>query len=454
MCSLPTPTPTPSEPSLTIAKTASAGTLTRGGTGTFTLTVTNSGDGATNGTTVTVTDTLPTGLTPTAASGTGWTCSVSSQTVTCTRTDALSTSASYAAITVAATVASDAGASLTNTASVSGGGDSTAATGSVTVATSAPALPSLTVAKTASAATLTRGSTGSFTLTVTNSGNTATNGQMVYVTDELPTGLTPTTASGTGWACTVMGQAVGCTRIDALSASASYAAIAVAVTVASDAGASLTNTASVVGGGDGSYASASVTVSTAATCANGGACILGNIGPGGGLVFLISGGLRYEMAPKTWVNIAAGRHTADETISLQWCNDQLSDVTGAVGTEVGTGSANTTAVDAACTSGAGQSAADYSANGLSDWFLPSQDELNAMCNYSRTWTGAPSTLACTGAQNGAFAAGTYGFASDDYWSSSQLSSLALAVWYRALSDGSDLVGTKGNSFRVRPVRAF
>ena len=178
----------------------------------------------------------------------------------------------------------------------------------------------------------------------------------------------------------------------------------------------------------------------------GGACILGDIGPGGGLVFLISGGLRYEMAPKTW--------GANETTGIAWCNTTNSDVAGAVGTAVGTGSANTTAIDAACTNGAGQSAADYSANGLSDWFLPSLDELNAMCNYSRTWTGTPSTLACTGAQNGAFAAGTYGFASDNYWSSSQNSDITLAAWYRFLSDGSDLIGTKGNSWRVRPVRAF
>ena len=183
---------------------------------------------------------------------------------------------------------------------------------------------------------------------------------------------------------------------------------------------------------------------TAATCAMGGACILGDIGPGGGLVFLISGELRYEMAPKTW--------GANETTDIQWCNTSTSVTTS---TAVGTGSANTTAMLALpCTSGAGVSARAYRGGGLTDWFLPSQDELNAMCNYSRTWTGTPSTLACTGAQNGAFAAGTYGFASDNYWSSSQHPIITSGVWYRFLSDGSDLMGTKGNSFRVRPVRAF
>ena len=185
------------------------------------------------------------------------------------------------------------------------------------------------------------------------------------------------------------------------------------------------------------------------SCATGGPCVLGDIGPGGGLVFLISGGLRYEMAPKTWSG-----SSSDDTPLLTWCSDTSSDITGARGTAVGTGSANTTAMLALpCTSGAGVSARAYRGGGLTDWCLPSKDELNAMCNYSRTWTGTPSTGACTGAQNGPFAAGTYGFASDIYWSSSQDD-----AWKgRDQSLGSGAAGLpdfKSNSFRVRPVRAF
>ena len=176
---------------------------------------------------------------------------------------------------------------------------------------------------------------------------------------------------------------------------------------------------------------------------------LGDTGPGGGLVFLISGGLTYEMAPKTW--------GANETTGIEWCNNTSSDVTGAVGTAVGTGSANTTAIDAACTSGAGQSAADYSANGLSDWFLPSKDELNAMCYYSRNLTASPDpTVSCYGVagttQNGTFAAGTYGFASVYYWSSSQFSSNDARDQF--FDNGYRNLGTKANALRVRPVRAF
>jgi len=71
--------------------------------------------------TITLTDTLPTGLTATAISGTGWTCTLA--TLTCTRSDSLAGFASYPDITVTVTVAPDAPLSLTNSATVSGGGE-------------------------------------------------------------------------------------------------------------------------------------------------------------------------------------------------------------------------------------------------------------------------------------------------------------------------------------------
>ncbi|MBW4578744.1 MAG: DUF11 domain-containing protein [Tildeniella nuda ZEHNDER 1965/U140] len=111
----------PNTPDETIAK-AHTGNFTQGSTGTYTITVTNSGGIASSGT-VTVTDTLPAGLTPTAASGTGWTCSIAGQTATCTRSDALAALASYPVVTLTVSVAANAPASVTNTATVSGGSD-------------------------------------------------------------------------------------------------------------------------------------------------------------------------------------------------------------------------------------------------------------------------------------------------------------------------------------------
>jgi hypothetical protein len=70
-----------------------------------------------------VTDSLPTGLTATAITGTGWTCTLA--TLTCTRSDALASNASYPVITLTVNVASNAPATMINTATGSGGGDAT-----------------------------------------------------------------------------------------------------------------------------------------------------------------------------------------------------------------------------------------------------------------------------------------------------------------------------------------
>jgi hypothetical protein len=70
---------------------------------------------------VTVTDALPAGLTATGISGDGWTADLNS--LTCTRTDALPAGQAYPLITVTVAVATNAPANVTNTAAVSGGGE-------------------------------------------------------------------------------------------------------------------------------------------------------------------------------------------------------------------------------------------------------------------------------------------------------------------------------------------
>jgi uncharacterized repeat protein (TIGR01451 family) len=105
---------------LTIAKSHN-GDFTQGQIGAqYTITVSNAGDGPTSGT-VTMVDTLPAGLTATAISGTGWTCDLG--TLTCTRSNALAAGTSYPDITLTVDVAANAPASVTNTATVSGGGE-------------------------------------------------------------------------------------------------------------------------------------------------------------------------------------------------------------------------------------------------------------------------------------------------------------------------------------------
>ena len=97
-----------------------AGNFTVGQTGVYQIAIQNPAFARTNGS-VTVTDTLPAGLTATSISGSGWTCTLS--TLTCTRSDALGNNASYPTITIAVNVAGSLSPStIINRASVSSGG--------------------------------------------------------------------------------------------------------------------------------------------------------------------------------------------------------------------------------------------------------------------------------------------------------------------------------------------
>jgi uncharacterized repeat protein (TIGR01451 family) len=107
-------------PDLTLAL-SHAGDFTAGDTGrTYTILATNSGNTPTTSAPASVTDTLPAGLTATAIAGTGWTCVL--QTLTCTRSNVLTAGASYPPITLTTDVAAGAPPTVTNTATISGGG--------------------------------------------------------------------------------------------------------------------------------------------------------------------------------------------------------------------------------------------------------------------------------------------------------------------------------------------
>lgn len=109
------------QPELALTKTASA--LAVGAGGSYTLALSNQSTQAATSGAITVTDTLPAGIVPTAAAGTGWTCAIAAQTVTCTFANSVAAGASAAPITIDVAVSASAPASVTNTAVVSGGGD-------------------------------------------------------------------------------------------------------------------------------------------------------------------------------------------------------------------------------------------------------------------------------------------------------------------------------------------
>jgi subtilase family serine protease len=110
------------QPLLSIVKSHS-GSFTQGQQhATYSVTVLNGFNAVPTTGIVTVTETLPVGLTLVSMAGTGWACSANS----CSRSDVLSPGASYAAITVTVNVAPNATSPQVNQVSVSGGGSGNA----------------------------------------------------------------------------------------------------------------------------------------------------------------------------------------------------------------------------------------------------------------------------------------------------------------------------------------
>ena len=154
-------------PVLAITKTH-AGNFMQGQVGaSYTITVSNTGTAPTVGT-VTVSDPLPASLTPTSVSGTGWTCAAANTAFPCTRSDVLNNGSAYPPITAVVNVSFTAPASVTNTATVSGGGDS--ASHSASDPTTITPL-TITVTATPTSASISAGQSATYNITATSNGN-------------------------------------------------------------------------------------------------------------------------------------------------------------------------------------------------------------------------------------------------------------------------------------------
>jgi uncharacterized repeat protein (TIGR01451 family) len=139
-------TVTVSGPDLTLTKTH-LGNFSAGQAGSFTLRVSNTAGWAGSAGIVTVTDTLPTGMTAQSIGGAGWTCTLSP--LRCTRTGSLGAGTSFPDITL--TVVAATAGNYTNTASVSGGGEESSAAGNnsaIDAVTVVPVRPVVTLTKT------------------------------------------------------------------------------------------------------------------------------------------------------------------------------------------------------------------------------------------------------------------------------------------------------------------
>jgi len=222
---------------LSVTKVDSPDPVFVGGTLTYTVTVNNAGpDTADN---LTVTDTLPAGVTFVSAMGTGWTCNEAAGVVTCTRASLAVGAAPDITITV--TAPSAAGTITNNVTVASTTADPVAGNNSDSEDTTVNPSADLSITKTDAPDPVIAGTNLTYTLAVNNLGpSDATN---VSVTDTLPAGLTFVSASGTGWTCGEASGTVTCTR--AALAVGAAPDITIAVTVNPDTRGTLTNTASV-----------------------------------------------------------------------------------------------------------------------------------------------------------------------------------------------------------------
>ncbi len=182
-----------SDPAVNLGITAShTGNFTAGTTGQFTINVSNAAGVEREDNTVTVSTTLPAGLTFNAGAGTGWSCSAAGQVVTCTHAPTLNAGASFPALTLTVNVVEPASSPVATTFTVSSPSfDSTAANNTATDSAIVQ-FPNLsTSTKTVqdlNGGEANPGDTLRYTITLIESAGFATSG--VTVVDQIPANVT------------------------------------------------------------------------------------------------------------------------------------------------------------------------------------------------------------------------------------------------------------------------
>lgn len=217
------------------------------------------------------------------------------------------------------------------------------------------------------------------------------------------------------------------------------------------------------------------------SCAAGGTCVVGDRGPGGGIVYYVSAttftstgsncntSCRYlEVAPATWRTgvVAVDQKYVWSTNQTTTTGQDLTTISteGAwplwdktVNWKIGQGFNNTRVMKASgATSGAQAAVLAYAGNSTAgQWFIPSMNELNELCKYARGQATGNLSVQCnatgtlkTGTANdlGGFVAG------DIYWSSSEYS--AGEAFGLILGNENWYYTGKPMDYLIRPVRAF
>jgi hypothetical protein len=222
---------------------------------------------------------------------------------------------------------------------------------------------------------------------------------------------------------------------------------------------------------------------SADTCATGGACYVGNTGPGGGTVFYAASGTftstgsdcntscKYLETTATnelqvWSTAVNACYNSGSTSSNNNCEtnsvysgtsaEQAASRTAS--NAIGMGMSNTNQIYSRLTTVGGSAPSSYAAgiawaysnNGKSDWFMPSRYELHEICKWARNQhiTNTATTCNGTGVDNsgpGASGLGSYYFSSSEFSSNLATQMLFTGVEYNF---------AKIYGYRFRPVRAF
>ena len=207
-----------------------------------------------------------------------------------------------------------------------------------------------------------------------------------------------------------------------------------------------------------------------ATCSAGTSCQVGDIGPGGGVVFYDAGskqpwGRWLEASPascqasgKVW-RVAAKGKKGTKQLPLLYPEWRTAAIERVLSKRIGMGQVNTALVinqhrglpKSALEATAAGYANSLVCGGKDDWFLPSKDELDALYNV----------LALT--DNDLTGNNSFGFTRGFYWTSSEYNNET--AWTQLWIDGQQFDREKWltgdprkdggfNPFHVRPIRAF
>ena len=163
---------------------------------------------------------------------------------------------------------------------------------------------------------------------------------------------------------------------------------------------------------------------------------VGDTGPGGGKIFFVD---RFdEYTGFTYLEVAPVGVEVQRTWATNANSNQTTAVSGADSKALGGGYQNT--IDIVAQSGnvaatcAAAYCADLTSGGQSDWYLPSSGEMSLVYNVVHLQLGVG------------------GFASDNYWNSSEDG--ANVGWTQSFYYGFQSNSTKSTTYRLRPVRRF